>query len=54
VYLLLDSCDKLRVLEGLDSWGGITKSQVMELCTKMKRQNMDIEILWKKPLTISW
>jgi len=54
VYLLLDSCDKLRVLEGLDSWGGITKSQVMELCTEMKRRNMDIEILWKKPLTISW
>jgi len=54
VYLLLDSCDKLRVLEGLDSWGGITKSQVMELCTQTKRKNMDIEILWKKPLKISW
>ena len=54
VYLLLDSCNKLRVLEGLDSWGGITKSQVMELCTEMKRKNMDIEILWKRPLTISW
>jgi hypothetical protein len=54
VYLLLNSCDKLRMLEGLDSWGDITKSQVMELCTEMKRQNMDIEILWKKPLIISW
>lgn len=54
VYLLLESCDKLRVLEGLDSWGCITKSQVMELCTEMKRRNMDIEILWKKPLNISW
>lgn len=54
VYLLLELCDKLRVLEGLDSWGGITKSQVMELCTEMKRRNMEIEILWKKPLNISW
>jgi hypothetical protein len=54
VYLLLDSCDKLRVLKALESWGGITKSQVMELCTEMKRRNMDIEILWKNPLTISW
>jgi hypothetical protein len=54
VHLLLDSCDNLRVLEGLDSWGGVTKSQVMELCMEMKRKNMDIEILWKKPLNISW
>jgi hypothetical protein len=54
VRLLLESCDNLRVLEGLDSWGGVTKSQVMELCAEMKRKNMDIEILWKKPLQISW
>jgi hypothetical protein len=54
VYLLLQSCDNLRVLEGLDSWGGVTKSQVMELCAEMRHKNMDIEILWKKPLQISW
>ncbi|PNF39253.1 hypothetical protein B7P43_G16958 [Cryptotermes secundus] len=54
VHLLLESCDNLRVLEGLESWGGVTKSQVMELCADMKRKNMDIEILWKKPLQISW
>lgn len=54
VHLLLESCDNLRVLEGLDSWGGVTKSQVMELCMEMKKKNMDIEILWKKPLHISW
>jgi hypothetical protein len=54
VHLLLESCDNLRVLEGLESWGGVTKSQVVELCAEMKRKNMDIEILWKKPLQISW
>lgn len=54
VHLLLESCDNLRVLEGLDSWGGVSKLQVMELCMEMKRKNMDIEILWKKPLHISW
>lgn len=53
-HLLLESCDNLRVLEGLNSWGGVTKSQVTELCMEMKRKNMDIEILWKKPLHISW
>jgi hypothetical protein len=54
VHLLLESCDNLKVLEGLDSWGGVTKSQVMELCMELKQKNMDIEILWKKPLHISW
>jgi hypothetical protein len=54
VHLLLESCDNLRLLEGLDSWGGVTKSQVMELCAEMREKNMDIEILWKKPLQISW
>jgi hypothetical protein len=54
VYLLLESCDNLRVLEGLESWGGITKSQVTELCAEMRTKNMDIEVLWKKPLQISW
>jgi hypothetical protein len=54
VDLLLQSCDNLRVLKGLDSWGGVTKSQVMELCAEMRQRNMDIEILWKKPPQISW
>ncbi|XP_069668909.1 uncharacterized protein [Periplaneta americana] len=54
VLLLLDSCINLRVLEGLDRWGGVTKSQVMELESEMKRKNLDLEIIWKKPLHINW
>ncbi|KAJ9578616.1 hypothetical protein L9F63_005106 [Diploptera punctata] len=54
LHLLLESCDKLKVLEGLDSWGGITKLQVAELCLEIKKRNLNIEIFWKKPLQINW
>lgn len=54
LHLLLESCENLRILEGLDSWGGVTKLQVAELCSEMKKKNLNIEILWKKPLQIKW
>ena len=54
VHMLLDSCDNLRVLEGLDTWGGVNKLQFAELCLEMKKKNLNIEILWKKPLHIKW
>ncbi|PSN50045.1 hypothetical protein C0J52_04205 [Blattella germanica] len=54
LHMLLASCDNLTRIEGLESWGGVNKLQVADICAELERKNLNISILWKKPIEINW